>query len=114
MTDQFALYLPGFIAAYSILFVAASSPGPAVAMLIGVATSEGRRPALVATLGIAMGSVTINILTILGVGLILSQVAWAMAILRFAGAAYLLWLAFCAFRKVLHTPEFQLVDSIYG
>jgi len=27
-------YLPGFLAAYAILFVAASSPGPAVAMLL--------------------------------------------------------------------------------
>ena len=47
------IYLPGIIAAYSILVVGASSPGPSVAMLIGLATGHGRRPALVATLGIA-------------------------------------------------------------
>ena len=65
-------FLPGFIAAYSILLVGALSPGPSVAMLIGIATSEGRAPALLAAPGIALGSVTINILTILGVGLVLS------------------------------------------
>lgn len=100
-------YLPGFIAAYSILFVAASSPGPAVGMLIGIATSEGRSPALMATLGIALGSTTINILTILGVGLILSQIAWGMSALRIIGAIYLLWLAYGAFKKAINPPKFQ-------
>ena len=64
-------YLSGIIAAYSILLVGASSPGPSVAMLIGIATEQGRTPALLATLGIASGSMTINVLTTLGVGLLL-------------------------------------------
>ncbi|WP_281968770.1 LysE family translocator [Roseovarius nanhaiticus] len=101
----FAAYLPGFIAAYSILVVAAASPGPAVAMLLGVAQTEGRRDALVAALGIAAGSATINVATLLGVGLILSQAAWAMGALRLIGAGYLLWLAFGAFRKAVHPPR---------
>ncbi|MBC7180918.1 MAG: LysE family transporter, partial [Roseovarius sp.] len=97
MTDL-ALYLPGILAAYAILLVAASSPGPSVAMLIGIATEHGRRPALMATLGVAVGSTTINILTMLGVGLVLSQAAWAMSALRVIGAAYLLYLAWGAFQ----------------
>ena len=108
---EFATYLPGFIAAYSILLVGASSPGPSVAMLIGIATSEGRAPALIATLGIALGSVTINILTMLGIGLILSQAAWGMSALRIIGSAYLLWLAYGAFKKVPQPPHFQLVAT---
>ena len=93
MTELYT-FLPGILAAYSILFVGASSPGPAVAMLIGVATSEGRTPALIASLGIACGSVTINILTMLGIGLVLSQAAWAASALRIVGSIYLLWLAY--------------------
>lgn len=108
---ELATYLPGFIAAYSILLVGASSPGPSVAMLIGIATSEGRAPALLATLGIALGSVTINILTMLGVGLILSQVAWGVSAMRINGSAYLLWLAYGAFKKMLHPPLFQSVAT---
>ncbi|WP_371226181.1 LysE family translocator [Roseovarius sp. 2305UL8-3] len=100
-------FLPGFIAAYAILLVGASSPGPSVAMLIGVATSEGRGPALIATAGIALGSATINILTMLGVGLLLSQAAWAMTGLRVIGAAYLLYLAWGAFRKMRNPPDLQ-------
>ena len=108
---EFAFYLPGFFAAYSILLIGAASPGPAVAMLIGIATSEGRAPALTATLGIAFGSATINIITMLGVGLILSQMSWGMSALRILGSAYLLWLAYGAFKKAIRPPTFQLVST---
>ncbi|MCG6882928.1 MAG: LysE family translocator [Silicimonas sp.] len=100
-------YLPGFIAAYTILLVAASSPGPAVAMLLGISMHQGRSPALVACLGIATGSATINIATLVGVGLLLSQAAWAMMVLRMIGAAYLLYLAWGAFRKAANPPELR-------
>ncbi len=106
-------YIPGFIAAYAILIVGASSPGLSVAMLVGIATAQGRTPALVATLGIALGSVTINILTILGVGLILSQAAWAITLLRIIGGVYLLYLAYGAFSKAIHPPSLQSLDSSY-
>lgn len=106
-----APYLPGFIAAYAILLVGASSPGPSVAMLIGVATSQGRAPALMATLGISFGSMTINLLTMLGVGLILSQAAWAMSLMRLIGALYLLYLAYGAFRRALNPPAFQKIRT---
>jgi len=102
-----APFLPGFIAAYAILLVGASSPGPSVAMLIGVATGEGRAPALIATAGIALGSATINILTMLGVGLLLSHAAWAMTGLRIIGAAYLLYLAWGAFKKMRNPPDLE-------
>ena len=98
-------HLPLFLAAYSILLVAASSPGPAVAMLLGIGTSQGRGPALVASAGIACGSVILNIGTLVGVGLILSQAAWAMQVLRLIGAAYLAWLAWGAFHKAVNPPK---------
>lgn len=103
--ESLSPFLPGFAAAYAILFMAASSPGPAVALLLGVANDQGRGTALMTTLGIAFGSTTINLLTLVGVGLLLSQAAWAMSLLRLAGAAYLLWLAYGAFGKALNPPR---------
>ena len=97
-------HLSGFLAAYSILFVAASSPGPAVALLLGIAQRQGRGAALTASAGIAIGSLILNALTLAGVGLILSQAAWAMTALRLIGATYLAWLAVGAFRKAVHPP----------
>ncbi len=104
MIETLLPFLPAFIAAYGILLVGASSPGPAVAMLMGLSLSQGRTPALIACVGIAFGSTTINLLTILGVGLILSQAAWAMTALKLIGAAYLAWLAYGAFRKAVNPP----------
>lgn len=97
-------YLPGFIAAYSILLVAVLSPGPAVAMLLGLGLSRGRGTAVVAAVGVATGAATIALLTMLGVGLLLQQAAWAITTLRLVGAAYLLWMAYGAFRKALNPP----------
>ncbi len=104
-------FIPGIIAAYAILLVGASSPGPSVAMVIGIATRQGRTSALIATLGIAIGSVTINILTMMGVGLILSQAAWMMSLLRIIGAAYLLYLAYGAFRRAKYPSELPSVKT---
>lgn len=100
-------FLPGFAIAYGILFVGASSPGPAVAMLMGLSMGQGRTAALVACAGIAMGGATTNVLTILGVGLILSQAAWAMMALKIAGSAYLAYLAYGAFKKAIDPPMIE-------
>lgn len=100
-------FLPAFAIAYGILFVAASSPGPAVAMLMGISVGQGRAAGLITCTGIAIGSATINVLTILGVGLILSQAAWAMMILKLAGSAYLTYLAYGAFRKAINPPKIE-------
>jgi threonine/homoserine/homoserine lactone efflux protein len=65
----------------------------------------------VASGGIAAGSVVINLATLLGVGYLLSEAAWAMTYLRLIGAAYLLWLAYGAFRKAVHPPQVQPVGT---
>lgn len=103
-------YLPGFLAAYSILLVAVLSPGPAVAMLLGLGLSRGRGSALVASVGVATGAATIPVLTMLGVGLLLQKAAWTITLLRLVGSAYLLWLAWGAFRKALNPPRVTAAD----
>ncbi len=111
--DVLLPYLPAFAIAYGILLVGASSPGPAVAMLMGLSLGQGRRAALITCVGIATGSATINLITLLGVGLLLSQLAWAMMALKLIGSAYLAYLAFGAFKKALNPPQIaaQTVDE---
>ncbi|WP_179378268.1 LysE family translocator [Jannaschia marina] len=104
-------YLPAFVAAYGLLLVGGASPGPAVAMLMGLSFGQGRRAALIACLGIAAGATTNNLLTMAGVGLLLSQAAWAMTTLKLAGAAYLAWLAFGALRKAIHPPALATAET---
>lgn len=103
-------YFPGFLAAYSIMLVAVLSPGPAVAMLLGLGLSRGRSTAVVASVGVATGAATIALLTMAGVGLLLQKAAWAITTLRLIGSAYLLWLAYGAFRKAINPPQVAVAD----
>lgn len=100
-------HLPGFLTAYSILLVAVLSPGPAVAMLLGIGLSRGRASAVIASLGIAAGSSTMGTLAIIGLGLVVAEAAWTLTVLRILGSAYLLWLARGAFRKAAHPPAIK-------
>lgn len=108
--DWFLPFLPGFIAAFSIQAVAVASPGPSVALILGLAVSQGRMAAMIASLGIALGSSLIATATILGLGLVMEQVAWLSTLLRFIGAGYLLWLAFQAWRKALEPPRIKVAE----
>lgn len=96
-------WLPGILAAYAILLVGTLSPGPAVAMLLGIAMRDGRPAALTACLGIAAGSMTLNLLTLAGIGLLLTQLSWTMSLLKAFGTVYLLWLAWSALRRATAT-----------
>nr|WP_254007707.1 LysE family translocator [Rhizobium sp. L1K21] len=80
------------------------SPGPSVMLILGVATSSGRAPALMTAFGIACGSIILSTATALGIAVLFADVAVFMTAVRLLGAAYLFWLAFKAFGKALKNP----------
>lgn len=102
---HFAESLPQLLLAWSIQAMGILSPGPSVALILGVATSRGRLPSVVTAFGVACGSIVLAVATVAGVTAILAQVAELMTVLRFAGAAYLAWLAWKAFRNAASTPK---------
>ena len=51
-----AEYLPQLLLAWSIQAMGILSPGPSVALILGVATSRGRLPSVVTAFGVACGS----------------------------------------------------------
>jgi threonine/homoserine/homoserine lactone efflux protein len=97
-------YLPSLVLAWSIQFMGIVSPGPGVMLILGVATSRGRPASLVTSLGIASGSVVLATATVLGVTAILAQMADAMTVLRWLGAAYLFWLAYKSLKTAWRNP----------
>lgn len=98
-------YLPQLFLAWSIQLMGVVSPGPGVALILGVATSRGRMPSLVTSFGIACASVVLSLGTVLGISAIFAQMAELMTIVRLVGAAYLAWLAFKAFRSATEKQE---------
>lgn len=110
---QFAEYLPQLLLAWSIQAMGILSPGPSVALILGVATSRGRLPSVVTAFGVACGSIVLAVATVAGVTAILAKVAELMTVLRFVGAAYLVWLAWKAFRNAASTPKL-IVGKVGG
>jgi threonine/homoserine/homoserine lactone efflux protein len=78
--------------------VASSSPGPATLAIATTAMSKGKRPALFLAAGVLTGSLFWSISAAAGLGALALQFEWALEIVRYIGAAYLLWLAFKAAR----------------
>lgn len=76
----------------------ALAPGPDNIFVLTQAALKGRLVGLVVTLGLCTGLVIHTSAVALGVAALVQTSAIAFSLLKFAGAAYLLWLAWGAFR----------------
>tara|TARA_R100000322_G_scaffold4921_1_gene3702 strand:+ start:12280 stop:12906 length:627 start_codon:yes stop_codon:yes gene_type:complete len=94
--------------------VAVASPGPANLTLISTALGSGRRAALGVASGIITGSVTWATAAGLGLGALMMAHAWTIDILRYLGAAYLLYLAFRSARAALRAKTRELEPTRAG
>jgi len=78
-------------------FVAASSvllaiPGPTILLVISYALSHGRRVATATVAGVALGDFTAMTASMLGLGALLATSAALFTVLKWVGAAYLIYL----------------------
>jgi threonine/homoserine/homoserine lactone efflux protein len=80
----------------SLLFIAV--PGPSVLFAIGQALTVGRRDAMLAVAGNALGEVALVVAVALGLGALVAASAEAFTVLKLAGAAYVVWLGIQAIR----------------
>lgn len=67
-------------------------PGPTILLVIGQSLGAGRRNALPLVAGVALGDLTAMTLSLAGLGAVLAASATAFTVLKWAGAAYLVWL----------------------
>jgi threonine/homoserine/homoserine lactone efflux protein len=89
--------LPVFLA---VSFVLLAAPGPDVAFIVATGVTEGRRPALWASLGVSLAMFVHALLAAAGVAAVVAASPLAFDVIRFGGAAYLIYLAFKCFRSV--------------
>lgn len=73
-------------------------PGPDNLFVMTQAALRGRRAGLTITLGLCTGLIVHTTAVALGVAVIFQQSELAFRLLKYAGAAYLTWLAWLAFR----------------
>ncbi|WP_026928484.1 LysE family translocator [Glycomyces tenuis] len=83
-------------------------PGPSVMFVVGRALAYGRRKAVLTAIGNAVGAFAAAALVAVGLGAIVQQSALAFGIVKYAGAAYLIFLGVKAFRDrkgALEVPD---------
>jgi homoserine/homoserine lactone efflux protein len=80
-------------------FLFAVTPGPAVLLTAGQAISRGFGAGLAVVLGTQLGNLVYFVVSAAGIGAILVTSEAAFRIVKYAGAAYLIWLGIGAIRK---------------
>lgn len=106
-----AEYLPQLVLAWSIQFMGVVSPGPGIVLILSVAMSQGRLPSLITAFGIACASIILSSATVLGLAVIFAETARLVTIVRYLGAAYLVWLAYKSFRTAALKPPLGQIKA---
>ena len=75
------------------------TPGPIVTLIIATAARSGTRAALLTVAGASTGNAVLLALIAFGLGWVLRTSAELFEIMRWAGAAYLIWLGIQAWRN---------------
>jgi RhtB (resistance to homoserine/threonine) family protein len=92
------------MAVFAVMIVA---PGADFALVIRQAIMHGRRAAMLASVGIGCSLLFHISYTILGIGLIVSKSLLLFSLLKWAGAAYLIYLGIMALRAPALTVDVQ-------
>jgi threonine/homoserine/homoserine lactone efflux protein len=102
-----------YLAAVALLVV---TPGPTMLMCVTNAVNQGPAKALASSAGALVASLGIMLLSALGLGALLAASETAFTVIKFAGAAYLVWLGVRTFRHAgepLLAPETQASRSCF-
>ena len=84
-----------FAAASAVLLII---PGPTILLVVSYALGQGLRTALPMAAGVALGDFTAMTLSMLGIGALLMASATVFTVLKWIGAAYLIYLGIKLFR----------------
>jgi threonine/homoserine/homoserine lactone efflux protein len=92
------------------LFVAASvvlllTPGPAVLYIVARSVQQGRRAGLVSVLGIHLGTLVHITAAAVGLSAVVMSSALAFGVIKYLGAAYLIWVGIRTFMAKDPNPQ---------
>lgn len=88
--------LAAFLLITSVLVI---TPGPIVTLVVATGATQGVRAALITVAGTTIGNAVLLTAIAFGLSWVLNNAATLFEILRWAGAAYLIWLGFQAWRR---------------
>lgn len=93
-----------FLAFVLITVVLIITPGPVVTLVIATGAAEGVRPALLTVLGTTLGNALLIGAVAFGLNVVLASSAVLFDLMRYAGAAYLIWLGVGLWRRAGENP----------
>ena len=105
--EQFSIYLPGILLAYSAFLLSIMSPGPNVLAIMGTSMSIGRSSGVSLAMGVATGSFIWAMLTATGLSALLAAYAVVLTVIKIVGGLFLLWLAYKAFRSAASAHDIE-------
>ena len=94
-----------YIAYIVACFVIALVPGPTVTVIVANSLAHGSRAGLLNVAGTQLGLALMMAILVVGLSSVIAAMGWLFDWLRWAGAAYLVWLGW----KLLRAPE-AMVD----
>ena len=94
--------LAAFAAASFVLLVI---PGPTIILVISQALAHGRQVALASVAGVSLGDLFAATLSLIGVGTVLAASATAFTVIKWIGAAYLVWIGVKMWRSPVTPPD---------
>ncbi len=97
-----AASLLGYSAA---LMVAVATPGPATFAIVSTGVARGARMALAFGAGVSLGDVLLTSLALLGLAALAATFGWMFAVVKYGGAAYLIWLGIKMWRTAPQIAE---------
>jgi len=105
------LFTGQVLLAYSIYFLGVASPGPSNLAIMGTAMASGRKPALILSLGIIVGSCFWGVLAAFGLSAVLVHYSSLLFVMKIAAGIYLLWLALRSTRSVISLLPKKMLSS---
>lgn len=94
--------------------IAGGSPGPATLAIAGTAMNRGRGAGLAVAAGIQTGSAAWGLAAALGLSAVMLSNAWLVEVMRYAGAAYLMYLALKAAKSAIANKPLVPVATSKG
>jgi len=96
----------------SVTFLVMVTPGPDMMLVLRNTSATGRRSGLHTSIGILCGNLVHITYCMLGIGLLISRSILAFSVLKYAAAAYLIYLGITSFRSEARTLETKAVAGV--
>lgn len=85
-------------------------PGPTILLVLSYALTQGRKVALATVAGVALGDTIAMTASLAGLGAIISASATAFLVVKWIGAAYLIWMGFRMLKGARNAGPEGLLD----